>query len=235
MPAINWTPEEIAERAGVRAEDLNLVLVWWRRYASKRDKRILESNAEGVIPRAVLDRTVNSLARDFANRSNALRSGELPLEDWQLGMAGDVEMAHLAAAITAAGGVNRFTLAQAGIVEERTRDQLAYLLAFALAVASGEQLKDGRLTRRAQMYAYSSRGTYHDIERSMMEEQGYTEEARIRTARDSCSDCIRFDIDNMGWRPIGTLPRIGESICLVNCQCYFAYRRRRGEQEVPSI
>lgn len=37
----------------------------------------------------------------------------------------------------------------------------------------------------------------------------------------NCEDCITYAAD--GWRPIGTLPPIGDSVCGQYCKCTFEY------------
>ncbi len=223
MPAIRWSDAEILRRAGVDEDDLALVLVWWQRNAIRRDREMLERSQGRPLPRSALDRTITRGAKDVSAQANALRSGDIALSDWQLSMADMVIMMQLASGIMAAGGLDRLNDDDREIIEDNRETQLGYLLAFALAIQSGEQKMDGRLARRSMMYAFAGRGVYHDVERERVRVSGFTEERRIRTARDSCTDCV--DFENRGWQPIGSLPRIGESICLVNCLCFFEYRR----------
>jgi hypothetical protein len=65
------------------------------------------------------------------------------------------------------------------------------------------------------------------------------EELRVLGEADHCSTEDDPDGDRegclelaaLGWQPIGTLPKIGESVCIVNCHCRFAYRKHGPDGE----
>ncbi len=222
MPAIEWTEEQIRERARRDEEDLILLLAWWRRLARRRDRGVLLKNVDGQLPRAPLDRTIDNLVREITTLSNNLRAGDIDLATWQLMMADTVEMVQLAGGVMAAGGLEQLTPAQSDLVVERTIEQLEYLLAFATGIGAGKVVLDGRFNRRSQMYARAGRGMYHEIETERMEAEGYEEARSVRTARDSCWQCI--DEESFGWRDPSSIVKIGNRACLSNCLCYIEYR-----------
>lgn len=230
MPAIRKTDKQIEKQAKIDEEELALVLIWWNRYASRRDKNALDKLTGEPLPRVVLDRNIKQLANTLGNSANALRAGDLALEDWQILMMDNVLMVQLASAIASAGGIAELTPKLTTVTEESRAFQLDRLTKFAIGIGAGEVAMDGRLMRRAQMYANAGRGMYHEIEMTIQVDDGMTQERSIRTATDSCSECISEEAAQ--WRPIGSMVPIGQRICLTNCLCYPEYRLKPGSNSV---
>ena len=116
------------------------------------------------------------------------------------------------------------------VTEDKRAFHLERLVGFAIAIETGNQLLDGTLSRRAQMYAHSGRGMYHEVEREIMIDDGMTEERSIRTATDSCEGCI--EESGKQWQPVGTIIPVGNHICLVHCLCFMEYRLKPGSHGV---
>ncbi len=82
---------------------------------------------------------------------------------------------------------------------------------------------------RAEQYGDASWGAAQQVNRQRMVKGAvYILERRIhgRLVDDMCDTCSTAVA--MGWQPIGTLPRIGNSECLGNCHCYFQYQNAQG-------
>lgn len=154
--------------------------------------------------------------------ANQLRNRQISLAEWQTSMRQEIKAMHLNTSMVAHGGRAQMTQADWGRAGQQLRQQYQYLDRFAADIASGKVSLDGRLNVRAGMYAESARGTYEQETRRVSAQSGLTEERRILHAKESCGDCVEYA--GRGWQPIGTLPRIGDSQCRVNCRCTFEYR-----------
>jgi hypothetical protein len=151
-----------------------------------------------------------------------LQAGKLDTAQWRDAMAQAVKDLHACQYAAARGGFHNVTAAEWAELSKRVEGQLHYLNRFANQIGTGLVRVDGRAMTRAAMYAQASRGTFEQGRRA--EAQGvYSEERRIRHARESCEDCI--DQAGLGWQPLGTLRQIGDSACRASCLCTFAFRK----------
>lgn len=156
--------------------------------------------------------------------SESLRAGNLSLADWQSGMAREIKLLHLSNAAAARGGWAQMTKSDFGAVGAQLKKQYQYLNRFAAQIQSGQQALDGRLIVRANLYAQAGRGTFEDMRRRTAEQlNDMDQERRILGVADHCQDCL--DEAARGWQAIGTLRRIGDSVCKTNCHCHFVYRQ----------
>jgi hypothetical protein len=169
-----------------------------------------------------LDRSIEQSQRRMRDASESMRTGATTLAEWQTIMMDEIRASHLASHALARGGWAQMTAADYGRAGRAIRTQYDFLQKFAEQVASGAQRLDGTLTRRALMYLDAARGHYEDIRRREHEIRAFDEERRTLHAKDSCVDCVRYA--SLGWSPIGTLPRIGDSVCRTKCHCTFEYR-----------
>jgi hypothetical protein len=94
-----------------------------------------------------------------------------------------------------------------------------------------EQILSGRLTRRAikarvALYGSATWQIAMNAVRSTAIRSGeFTEEARVLgRGEDHCQPCIDWSLDRVGWQPLGSLPPLGESDCLMNCRCHWRFR-----------
>jgi hypothetical protein len=172
--------------------------------------------------RGDLDKYIDAKNKGLDALTNQLRNREISLADWQLQMRAEIKSAHLNAAMVARGGRDQMTPADWGRTGRELRNQYEYLDKWAADIASGKVKLDGRANVRAQLYGDASRSTYEQNRRAVASVNGYTQERRILHAAESCVDCLEYA--GLGWQPIGTLPRIGESQCRSNCRCTFEYQ-----------
>jgi hypothetical protein len=154
-----------------------------------------------------------------------LQEGLINVAEWQLGMARHIKTLHVNAMVLARGGWAQMSQADWGFVGSRVKEQYRFLRNFANQISNGTQALDGRALVRAGMYEDAARASYEEMRRrSERLYNNMEEERRELGAADHCDDCLTFA--GMGWQPINTLPRIGESQCRTNCHCRFAFRRR---------
>lgn len=187
------------------------------RYIDKRGRFV----SQKVIT-TELERVTVGAKDEMIGLSKRLQAGEISLADWQLGMRDRIKAIHNAQAAIAKGGWAQMSQADWGAVGQMTKRQYAFLQKFAVDIEQGKQVLNGNFLRRAGMYADAGRGTGQDMRRREAANNGYTEEQRVLNPADHCSDCVEYA--GLGWQPIGTLPRIGDSVCRTNCRCEFEYR-----------
>lgn len=195
-----------------------------RAYAGlvKSANMLLAGDGGDPLARAVLDRTLTGAGNALAETAAQLQANQITLEDWQLQMADNVQLIQFAGGAAAAGGVTALTLAQLELITGLTVEQLSFLRRFALAIAAGDYLLDGRFLWRTRMYAEAGRGAFYDTAASIFSVQGFDRVRSVRNARDSCRECIAFDgVEYAIGDPANKPP--GKRICLTNCLCSEEY------------
>lgn len=192
------------------------------RYRDLRTGRFVDWNRT---VRPAVERTMDAIAREIRELGRQAGAGEIGRLEFVDAMKDRLKIAHLLAYATAKGGWAQMTPADFVRVGRELRRQYNYLRNFAADLAQGK-LSEGQAAFRASLYARAAYATYENARREAMRAAGFTEERRRRTAKESCPDCIEYA--RRGWQPIGTLPPIGQSQCIVNCRCYFEYRYRKG-------
>lgn len=157
--------------------------------------------------------------------ANKFIKDEINLPDWQIQTATILKQSHVANLINARGGRARVTQADLGRVGSIIAGQYKYLNRFAIQVETdidaGKQLGNAFLNR-VSLYAQALRGSFSEIERSIKVEEGFTEEAWVTSASESCAGCI--EQERLGWVEINTLPAIGSQQCITRCRCDKIYR-----------
>jgi len=222
MPAIKWTAEQLAALAAVSSLEYQEAVVVWQRYAPRQARTALAGASGDPISRRVLDQVLTAVGQVMAGLAVGAQTSAVQLEDWQLQMADIVRFVHLAGGGAAVGGINALTVADVGQVQTARRFHLDKLQTLATGLAAGDVLLDGRFLRRSQMYGDAGRGTFYDVAESSFARRGFETVRSIRSARDSCRECIDFDkreffIGDPAYK------KPGQRICLVNCLCYEEY------------
>jgi hypothetical protein len=172
--------------------------------------------------------------------TDQLIAEQISLAEWQIGMMEEIKTAHTAAAAAARGGWAQMSQADWGATGRLIRDQYDFLRNFAGEIASGKQRLDGTARVRTQLYAQAPRGTFEEMRRRYERlMNGMEEERRMLGEADHCSSdddpsgeregCL--ELAALRWQPIGSLPRIGDSVCIVNCHCRFIYRKHGPDGE----
>lgn len=159
-----------------------------------------------------------------------LKDGLISIPEWQAGMREYIKSETNTAMILQRGGREFVTQADWGYSGSEIKRQYEYLDKFAQDVADDPaKWLTGRLDNRVRQYKQTGYSALEDFKKRDMKKSGFTEERRKLGVADHCSGegdtpgCI--EIAGMGWRPIGTLPKIGAALCGNNCKCSFEYRR----------
>lgn len=170
--------------------------------------------------RLALDDVIADAEREVREASGALRAGSIDLAEWQQTMRDVVKETMLDAEAIARGGWDQLTQADFGRVGQAVRVQYAYLDRFTSEIRAGLTL-DGRFLSRAAMYAKAARPFFHDEQRQLLEDTGYTREWNVLHAAEHCGTCV--DMTALGRVEIGTLIPIGQRTCLGNDRCTLRY------------
>jgi hypothetical protein len=151
----------------------------------------------------------------LAELAEELRSGNITVSQWETSMRDFLRSEYETALILAKGGRDNITFSDWGYEGSLLKKQYQYLSNFAKEISANPTAwMSGRLDTRMKMYGESAYAALEDFQRREAEAQGYTEEIRHLHATESCPDCIAA---GEHWEPIGSLPPIGDSVCIVNC------------------
>lgn len=195
---------------------------WSEKAGRYKDKKTGRFVSPSVVKRA-LESVIKAANKDMQRLSTQLNNKQITIRDWQDGMKNLIKISHTAAACAARGGWAQMSRSDWGAVGNLIKIQNRYLRDFAKDVRRKKQPLGKGLSRRAKMYADAARATFEATRRRYEElMNGKTKERRILGAADHCKDCVAEA--RKGWKPIGTLRPIGDSICLTNCHCKFEYK-----------
>lgn len=160
------------------------------------------------------------------NLATDLVQGRINPEQFRAAMGQEIRHVHLGAAMLGSGGALNLSAHHANVVDRAISAQMGYLDNFVQDIqrrlASGQGVGQRDIGRAGQ-YSFAARVTATQSERQFVvnESDGEAYERRVRTANESCEDCISYS--QLGWQPAGTLPPISDSRCGHNCMCFFEY------------
>jgi hypothetical protein len=246
-PDLAFTPPNNGEIAAdvrqsfARVETIGRVMALWGKYAALKELprypldpqtgRFVQPNGR-LLPFPVLRTNVQRLANgvgrgELGEMTKRLQKGTVPLAEWYSTMRDTSRDAYLAAVLVALGGIDRLNATPPQAREEVYR--LAEFQEQKLRDMAVELQRDwdGKSTAaysRAIMYGAAVYGLFSNSNRFLMEVLGFNQERRVLAAAEHCTDCVGYA--SVGWRPTGSLPRIGDSKCLSYCHCYFVFRRQ---------
>lgn len=169
-----------------------------------------------------LDTFLQTEERRAVELTNALRRGEITLQEWQGGMAQLIKETQLAGGALAKGGWAEMTAGDYARIAGRIRFNYGKLRAFARDLETGAVPADGRILQRAGLYVRNTRRTFQQIRREEAIVRGATEVRSIRHASDSCAGCL--DMAALGWTDPVAMILPGDRDCLGNCLCDLEYR-----------
>lgn len=160
-----------------------------------------------------------------------LKSGLITLPEWQAGVRDWIKQEYNEAMILQCGGREFVTQADWGYAGSAIKKQYNYLDGFAADIQSDPDkwLTGRKLEGRLSLYNQSGYSALEDFKNRAMRLAGWTEERNKLGVADHCSGeaatpgCI--EVTGMGWRRIGTLPKIGSRLCKTNCKCSMEYRK----------
>ena len=187
-----------------------------------------------VVPRLRIGREAERVVSlspisDWAHRAF---TGDLPVDAWQAAMRQEIKTRYIQQYLAGRGGVGPMTQADYGSIGGMIADQYRYLDGFARDVAEGK-LSEAQIARRSEMYLNSSREAFERAQRRAAEAAGLAEVLWIRTAAESCPDCIA--LSNLGWQKaepwpfrvggVQAIPGSGATACLTGCRCFLEWRK----------
>lgn len=187
------------------------------RYIDQRGRFVKSADV-----RKALSDVVNANKRTIRSLARQLNNGTIGVQQWQASMETAVRDLHLSATAAGKGGFGQMTQRDYGLAGQRIQFHFAKLDGFARDVEAG-RISAGRVVARAELYARAGVGVYENARREAA--RGVmTEEKRFLGAAEHCADCVAAAA--MGWQPLGTLPRIGQSLCMASCRCSFGFRKQ---------
>lgn len=225
---------EDIERAEDLAERDKLILLLWlagvygvakgitwdaRRltYRDAQGREIAQSKVRQSMER------IRATARTGAKATGLrLQAGSMTVKAWELEMRAQIRAVHLLSAAIAQGGKSHLSPAVMNQIAYLTQKQYAYLNAFAMQIPKGQPI-NGRFFQRIEMYINASRNTTEETRRRIFEQAGYDEEKNLLGDAEHCEACV--EATDAGWVPLGSLPAIGERLCLTNCVCEIIFRK----------
>lgn len=187
-----------------------------QRYRDSRGRLVADATV-----RAALDQVLDQQTQQVRDLSQRLLDGTIALGAWQLGMMQTIKQAHVVALATAHGGWEQVNQSDYGWVGSQIKPQYQYLRQFAQDLASGAQPMSGVVVARATLYVGAARVTHREAQRRIAAQRMVGEERRVLGVADHCRTCVQQA--KLGWQPFGTLRRIGDSECRVNCRCVFQF------------
>ena len=179
--------------------------------------------------RRAVDAVIVSVKARMPDLASDLVTGRLTLAEWQVKMARELKLLHLAQGAAARGGFAQLTPSDFGRIGQRLQQEYGYLIKFALAIEKRKQPLDGRLINRMQQYVESSRRTYEEVKRwSALAGGILTHEYNRLGPADHCVDCLAATA--MGVRPIGEISTPGARRCQGKCHCSLVQVRADGRR-----
>lgn len=185
-----------------------------------------------------IDRLASSYSARLRERGDALAADFTADEFYNLAaeVRRDLEQMHNAVAVIALGGLasasaNAYSDGEVWRqVGEAVGAELRFFDSFMFGVVAGV-VSLGNFANRLSMYPLMAYATYENAVRAReANAEGYDEERRD-CALDgaTCDDCLIEA--RLGWQPVGTLRRIGNSACRGRCRCRFRFRKRPVEDQ----
>lgn len=250
--SLNWTPPQIAAESQITPSDISAAVALWKRYAPTRYRDLIagggvlygwdktrrvyfrESNGEVIDPLTLrniaIDPFLFNVRLAMRDTSTRLQQHKITLAEWQLEMTELVKNSQIAAALVADGGEPNATNNDYAVIVLLILAMLGFLSAFAKDIETGKQPLNGLLLSRSDLYAFAGRDAYEEARRQGLIEEGEMIEER-RVLDPGANHCHTQDewigcpeLAELGWQPIGSLPRLYDTPCRTNCKCHFEYR-----------
>jgi len=202
----------------------------WRAAAAK----FWNKTVGRVVPRLRVGREAERIAglSPVGEWANSVYTGEMPMDVWQQTMRQEIKTRYIQQYMAGRGGMGPMTQADWGSIGGQVADQYRYLDGFAREIAEGK-LSEAQIAQRSEMYMNSSREAFERGQKRAAEAAGLKEVIWIKTAKESCEDCIA--LANLGWQKaepwpfkVGGVNAIcgsGATRCLTNCRCFLEYRK----------
>jgi hypothetical protein len=225
---LRWKRLLESQTVGVDAQ-ITTPFVWdaqSRRYihlASRRYVPYTEIRDQAIEP---LIQSSKAAQRALSTR---LQTRDSSLVEWQRGMLDQVKQTQVAAALASNGGDSNSSQTDYKKIAALILVLLLLLQGFANDLEEGTQPLNGILLVRSDLYASAARDIFEEVRRHGMAVYfGAVQERRRLGIAEHChtdrdlEGCV--ELHDLGWVPINTLPRLGQTPCRTNCKCHFQYR-----------
>jgi hypothetical protein len=210
-------------------EELTTPFVWdaqSRRYIDRKARRYVPSQE---IRTQAIEPLIQASKAAQRGLATSLQAGDTRLSDWQRAMLDQVKHTQIAAALAANGGEESSNNVDYKKIAALVLLLLLFLRGFAEEIAAKKQPLNGLLFLRSDLYANAARGTFEEMRRfGMGTYYGAVQERRRLGIAEHChtdgdlDGCV--ELHDLGWVPIHTLPKLGQTPCRTNCKCRFEYR-----------
>lgn len=173
----------------------------------------------------LIERLTNATKRQAKLLASKLADGAITLEQWQASMISLLKSAHIAAAATGRGGLDRLTADDWGRIEKKVTWQASYLPRFGAAIVAGAVI-GAVLLRRAGSYGDPAYISFQSAfkEATISDGDEWYVENELN-ANESCEDCVA--LADLGFVPVDEMPEIGEDRACGNfCKCTFNFKRK---------
>lgn len=225
---LRWKRLLESQTLGVDPE-LTTPFVW-----DAQNRRYIELSTRRYVPfqqirNEAIEPLIQSSKAAQRTLSAGLQSRETTLPEWQRAMLDQVKQTQVAASLASNGGDQNTSDADRKKIAALLLLLLLLLQGFAEDVAAGRQPTNGQLLVRSDLYASAARDTFEEVRRyGMAVYYGAVQERRQLGVAEHCrtdrnlEGCV--ELHDLGWQPINTLPRLGQTPCRTNCRCHFQYR-----------
>lgn len=225
---LRWKRLLESQTVGVDPE-LSTPFVW-----DATNRRYIHLASKRYVPfQEIRDQAIEPLIQSSKAAQRALATGlqgkETTLPEWQRAMLDQVKQTQVAASLASNGGDQNTSDSDKKKIAALILILLLLLQGFAEDVADGSQRLNGTLLVRSDLYASAARDTFEEVRRHNMAVYfGAAQERRRLGIAEHCrthgdlEGCV--ELHDLGWQPIYTLPRLGQTPCRTNCKCHFQYR-----------
>ncbi len=186
-----------------------------QRYRRKDNKRYISFDAVAELrEKAIADTQTN-----VESITQQMIDGDITVDFWEREMMANIKTRTIQ--LYQLGKPGEIDASDRGKLGNQVRFQYDKLWRFRNDILE-EKLSEAQIKYRARMYLDKTRWAFEEGRRRSHYKAGYIWEKRDRNVQDSCVECIGYEA--MGWQPLNTLPKVGESCtCRANCKCTFAY------------
>lgn len=172
----------------------------------------------------LIDRLTNATKRQAKLLASKLADGAITFDQWQASMLSLLKSAHITAAATGRGGLDRLTAKDWQRIEKKVTWQASYLPRFGRAIVAGAVV-GAVLLRRAGSYASSPFISFSDARLDAQKDAADPTKPMmcrlVQNSKEGCEECTA-DAD-AGWMPVDEMGEIGSRICQDYCLCIIEF------------
>lgn len=264
LKAIQYSPDELRDLAGVSPSDIQLARDLWIRHAPPLYKGLMDAPLAGtpgsdraryvwspvrrlyldggtarpIPPLEIRSRAIDPFIQAISIRirevSQRLQQNMITLAEWQREVMPLIKYSQIAAGLIANGGAGNNNENDYLAIAAFILALFLFFQSFTNEIESGKQLINGTLLSRGDLYANAARDAYEEMRRFIMQTYlGIEYERRVLDPRaHHCHTVILEDgeewvgcpeLAELGWQPVGVLPRLMATPCLSNCKCHFEF------------